>query len=172
MAMWLLSCWSAFLEEAKNLRSTLRRISVHSEAHGVAWRLGRSQMKMLARYPNLEMKKWNCMLLANRSCMFHWLSQILKIPCVGQREICTFVIDVKVLHDCRQGRGSIAGPSSCIYTKPTWRMRHQCSPCENLALHFLTRGVVNDHLILNSFYDIIIDRNRITSTKIRHSACT
>jgi hypothetical protein len=71
-------------------------------------------MKMLARYPNLEMKKWNCMLLANRSCMFRCLSQILKIPCVGQREICTCVIDVKVLHDCKQERVDIAGPSSCI----------------------------------------------------------
>jgi hypothetical protein len=135
MAMRLLSCWSAFLEEAKNLRSTLRRISVHSEAHGVAWRLGRSQMKMLARYPNLEMKKWNCMLLANRSCMFRCLSQNFKIPCVGQREICTFVIDVKLLHTYGYDRENSAPTMKYVYSKPKWRMGHECSPCENLVLH-------------------------------------
>lgn len=67
--MRLLRCWSGILEETKNTKSTLRRILVHSEAHGVVGRLGRSQMKMLARYPNLEMKKRDCMLLAICSYM-------------------------------------------------------------------------------------------------------
>jgi hypothetical protein len=70
MTMRLLRCWSALLEEAKNLKSLLRRISVHSEAHGVARRLGRSQMKMLSRYHNLEMKKWNCIPSMGWLCMF------------------------------------------------------------------------------------------------------
>jgi hypothetical protein len=43
---------------------------VHSEAHGVARRLGRSQMKMLSRYHNLEMKKWNCIPSMGWLCMF------------------------------------------------------------------------------------------------------
>lgn len=40
---------------------------------------------MLARYPNLKIKQWNCMLLANRSCMSCCLFHIHN--CSGPNEV-------------------------------------------------------------------------------------